>query len=522
MPIPGWGIFKNRVLGQAVGTAAGFAAADALTPPFRELIAEMEHLSGLNRRLSPADLAELVVRGVRAEGDAAGEAADQGINASRFHELFLLSGNPPGPETLLELWRRGAIAEGAVDRGIRQGRIRSEWLEALKVLREALLPLGTAAELAARGLLAEGKAARIAQGHGITGEDWAALERASRRPPPAGELLDLLNRGATSEAQVRQALTDLGMRPDWQQDYLELRKHLAPPGDLIRFAVREVYSPEVAQRFGQFEDFPPRFAQEAAKLGIDQELARNYWAAHWDLPAPGQGFQMFHRGIIDRPTLQLLLRALDVMPFWRDRLIQLAYRVPGRIDIRRMFRFGSIDRARLVRGYLDLGYKPEDAELLAVFAEREKMGAERDLSKGEVLGLYEQGALPRADAVSFLDAHGYDASEAELILKLADLRVARRQRDAVVAVVKSRYLDRELDQGEAISRLTTAGLAQEEQTRLLDLWTLEREQNPRHISEAQMRSAWKKKLVDEARYRQHLAQLGTPDDEAEILVKLYR
>jgi hypothetical protein len=230
---------------------------------------------------------------------------------------------------------------------------------------------------------------------------------------------------------------------------------------------------------------------------------------------------MYHRGIITRQDIADLLRVHDYVPYWRDRLIELSHRVPGRIDIRRLFVLGIIDRAELVAGYIRLGYAPEDARRLATAAQRMKMGAERDLTKGEIVGLYEGGAMSRDDAIGQLDAMGYDAQEADQILDLADARRARKRRDAVTAAVRARFLDRELDASEARARLAAAGLPDHEVTFLLDLWTFQLAESPHHITEAQMRLAWQRELVDEARYRRHLAQLGYPEEEAGILVRLY-
>lgn len=525
MPLPGWGIFKNRVMGTMVGTAAGMAAADALSPAFRELVYEMERQL-TNRVLTPAQLAELVAVGLIGQDAGADAAAASGYDRDRFAQMVAIAGSGPGTDNLLQLRRRGAIDDDAVTRGLRQGGVRREWQGELRTLLERLLDPDTLAEASARGLTSGPAAQREADLNGISAARFELLERLAARPPTTGELLDLVNRGDVDEGRARRALRDAGVREEWVDELLRLRFHLAPPTDLVRFAVREAYTPEIVQRFRLDEDLPARFVTEAARLGIDPELARLYWRAHWDLPSPTQGFEMFHRAIIDRATLQLLLRALDVMPFWRDRLIELAYRVPGRIDLRRMFRFDVIDRGRLVRGYLDLGYSPEVAAELARFAQREKLEPERDLTKSELVGLYEESALERAPAVEALRGLGYDEREAGLILGLADARRARRLRAQLIRVVRGRYLRRALEEDEARRRLTAAGVPAPEQEQNLELWRLEREQEEpesvRHVSEAQMRAAWRRGQVSESRYRAHLQALRLPLDEQDILVQLYR
>ncbi|GAH07016.1 unnamed protein product, partial [marine sediment metagenome] len=75
-----------------------------------------------------------------------------------------------------------------------------------------------------------------------------------------------------------------------------------------------------------YEDYPKPLETWAAKKGLSKEWSQRYWAAHWSLPSASQGFEMLHRGIINQSDLNMLLRALDVMPFWREKLTGIAYR----------------------------------------------------------------------------------------------------------------------------------------------------------------------------------------------------
>lgn len=518
---PGWQLLRNRVLGNVLGFAAGSAAASAFTPAFRDITAEMERALGLTRRLTPEELATMVVYGVRSAEAGAEEAKDWGLDTHRFEQLVRITGNPPGLMDLLDLWNRGAIAEADVERGIRTGRIRTEWIDELKVLRDRLLTAAELGEAEARGLAGGIDLEREARAGGISAERFALLSRVAGRPPAVGQLIELLQRGKMNEGAVRQAFADLGIRSEYHADLLELQHYLLPPSDVIRLAVHEVYTPRLRQKYRLDEELPPELVSKAHLLGIAAVDAADLWAGHWQPPSAEQGFAMFHRGIIDRGDVADLLRVHDYVPYWRDRLIDLSYRVPGRIDIRRLFRLGSIDREELVRGYHRLGYSPADAQRLATSAQREKMAPERDLTKAEIVALYEAGAMPRQEALGQLGSMGYDEHETGQILDLADARRARRRRDAVTAAVKARFLDRELDSSEARSRLAAAQLPDDEITFLLDLWAFALAENPHHITEAQMRAAWLKGVVDEARYRRHLEQLGYPGDEADILVQLY-
>jgi hypothetical protein len=511
---------KNRVLGNIIGFGAGAAAAQAFEPPLRDVAAEMESRFQ-SRRLTPDDLAELQQRAEISMEAGAAEAAESGVNARRFELLTRIHGQSLGPMELLAALRRGIIDEARFDRGIAQGTIRREWADVLRGLANELLTPSMVAEAEARGLAGGFDTGAEARRNALTRARFELLTRLAGHPPPIGELLDLLNRGRMNESQVRRAMRDAGMRNEYVDDVLELRRVLVPVQDLVRFAVREVYTPEVRRRFRLDEDFPARFATEAARHGLARSDAQDYWAAHWDLPSPEQGFRMLHRGIIERPDLELLLRSLDVMPFWRGRLIDLAFAVPGRIDLRRMFEHGVIDEARVQRGYLDLGYTPEVAQTLTRFAIELAAEPEKNLAKGEIVALYQAREITREDAAIMLQGLGYKPEGAEFVLDIADAKEARAFRNQVVAVVRRRFVDREIDTTAAIARLDEIGMPAEARERLLDLWQFEVAENPRHITEAQMRAAWKRGIVDEGRYRLHLGQLGYPPDEAQILVELY-
>jgi len=152
----------------------------------------------------------------------------------------------------------------------------------------------------------------------------------------------------------------------WSETKIEALKFLTEiiPGvsDLIRMSVREAFSPEIAEKFGQYQDPPVAVYPWAEKLGLSKEWVNRYWAAHWELPSAGQGFELLHRGIIDDDTLNMLLRALDVMPYWREKLIAMSWEMPTRVDVRRFWEYGTIDEKRLREVYTAIGYHGKDLD----------------------------------------------------------------------------------------------------------------------------------------------------------------
>lgn len=273
-------------------------------------------------------------------------------------------------------------------------------------------------------------------------------------------------REAIDDGVMEDALFQQGYSAGWRGVYAEMVRIIPPVQDLITMAVREAFTPDIAATFGQYDDFPEAFADWARKQGLSHEWAERYWAAHWSLPSAEQGFEMLHRGVIQPDELSKLLRALDVMPFWRDKLTQIAYYPYTRVDIRRMHKVGILDDAAVLKAHKDLGYDQEHAQNLTDFVIKlnSKKPAEDDaelgkLTRGTILGFYRDGLLARERAHQLLVTAGATSEGAELYLEDVDLDVERTNRGQEVTLAVDMFTAGILTFEEATDRLNQLGLA---------------------------------------------------------------
>ena len=197
--------------------------------------------------------------------------------------------------------------------------------------------------------------------------------------------------------------------------------------DLVLMAVREVFTPEIADKFGLFEDYPPAFAENAAKIGLSDEWSRNFWAAHWTLPSIMQGFTMMHRRVISQADLQMLLKAQDIMPFWRDKLVDISFNPLTRVDVRRMHDTGVLNRRQVFDAYLDVGFNQENAERMTEFTIRYNAddiegsgGKLKELTRSVIQSAYKKGVISHVDALARLQELGYGIPDSQLLLDLLD------------------------------------------------------------------------------------------------------
>lgn len=339
----------------------------------------------------------------------------------------------------------------------------------------------------------------------------------TRQRPGTLDIIDYWRRELITDGVATNRLRDLG----WSQDDVNLIKESAfpPPGvqDLIRMAVREVFSPEIAEQFGQFEGQPPKYTEWAKKIGLSEEWARNFWAAHWILPSVQQGFEMLHRSVIGPDDLERLFVALDVMPFWRQPLKDISFRPFTRVDVRRMFALGVLDRPGVLRSYLDLGFAPDKAENMTEFTVRwvestrkVEKDRERDLTKGDIIGLFNDGLLNDGQAKFQLERMGFDANEAELLIQREVVQELRQDRKADIRLVVDQAKIKVLTFSEAQDRLNGLDLTRREMERALVEVSRSTTERIRLPSKSDLDS-WKElDLLSLDQYETELDNLGFP------------
>jgi len=283
-------------------------------------------------------------------------------------------------------------------------------------------------------------------------------------------------------------------------------------GDIVRMAVREAWNDATASKFGYDEDFPPEFGEWLGKLGYSADWAVRYWRAHWDLPSPGMGFEMFQRGIIDQSTLNVLLRALDIPRFWRDKLVKLAYNTITRVDVRRMWRSGHItDIGELIRRYRDVGYSPEDAVDLAEWTIAEYTQKERNASKTDILKAYELGRVGRDEALDMLESINYQRWLAEVWLANVDNKKINAVINEELGYLRALFVAGEIKEADVNARLAQYGIPAAEVERYLQVWRIRREAKARIPTKSDIHDFFVRNIIDESEYRAALAKQNYSD-----------
>jgi hypothetical protein len=366
-----------------------------------------------------------------------------------------------------------------------------------------------------RGNASQEKVLESIRAGGFTAEDAVLMIKNSENVPPPGDLIAFWLRGLIGDQTLNEALNVQGYRDEWAQRIKDASMIIPPVQDLITMAVREVFSPAVASRFGQFQDFPEAFGQWSEQLGLSTEWAERYWAAHWALPSATQGFEMVHREAIQESDLDLLLKALDVMPFWREPLKKITYNVLTRVDIRRMHQLGVLSEEDVRRAHRHLGYDERNAGLLTEFVLKLNKGKTAEdetelgkLTRASILGFYSDGLLTRQRAHELLVALNITPEAAELYLASEDLSSHRSERKAEAEHIVELAKVGSLTFQQANDRLNQLGLETLEVERALTKLIRAQEQKTKLPSQDDGEKFYVQGIVSKDDYQDLLERLG--------------
>lgn len=277
-----------------------------------------------------------------------------------------------------------------------------------------------------------------------------------------------------TEAPESEKLWDDLRDQGWTEDRIKAAKRLAfllpSPSDLVTWAAKEVFEPEMIEKYGLLDEVELLKRDLFYKVGMSDEMIDNYWKAHWVHPEFRTVVEMLRRTDFTEEDMYEWFRLVEIPPYWRDKLIAISYAVPTRVDVRRFWDMRTIDEARLREIYEWQGYHGKDLEdyilwtkvyvafpdLIARYkngwigeevvkdeliamgmlperveemwqtkfkkaAQIERVAPERDLTKTDITMAVKKKIMSRAEAIPMLERLGYDTLEAGYII---DARVA--------------------------------------------------------------------------------------------------
>lgn len=399
-----------------IGLSGPPAAAAGL---IQRLQAESLHKWG-DVPLTPAEAATGVVKGWLSEGEGGAQAKLAGVHDENFRAMVAITGNPPGPETLLTMLNRVIIDEARFRQGIKQGLIREEWADEILALRFAPISVPEAIAAEVEGHIDSGMAKSFMFSNGISEEWHDILYETAGRPPGIQELLELLNRGEVGESDVVQAIRESDIKNKYTDAILKMRRRLMPERTVVSGVRQGVLTHDQGiERLRMLgfnaEDAAALVAEaKTTKMAKHRELAESMVVAGYEdgmIPI-GEAGTMLEKLGYDNAEVHMILQLADHRR--EDR-----FRQAGVARIHSLFVSHHIDNSKASNALDSLGVHPTmRADLLKLWDLERSANVPR-LTVAEQQGLWKRGALTDAEFVRRMETYGYTPEDAQDLLILA-------------------------------------------------------------------------------------------------------
>lgn len=420
-------------LAQQLEWQVGQPIAQALLAPMLSELTQKINARNPVEPLSPADLADLVVRSFLDAGEAAGVAARSGVNAADFALMVKLAADAPDTTMLVEAYRRKIIPRdaGAADgvglvQGIAQGRLDPKWTGMIEALGDVPIGVADAVDGVVEGQISFEQGAQFAYQNGVSAQNFQHLVDIRGNPPTPTQLMEMVRRGV------------IGL-------------HGRGP-DVLSF-----------------------------EQGISEGATKNKWTAAFE---------------------------------------QIMTTVPPARTVVAMLHNGSITSAQALTWFRQEGLSEEAAAAYLKDASHTKTAAARTLVKGDVLKLYADKLVPRAEALAMLGNLGYDEHDAQFELAIQDFHAEVQLRALAVSKVRTMYLGRKISKHEAVNAMNELGMPPDERDAQLKLWDLERGLNLKILTVAEITSAYEYGIMDAGTAIRELVAYGYTDYDAWVILSV--
>lgn len=367
---------------------------------------------------SPADLADMVVRGIKTEREGATVAHESGVTAADFHDLTLLTGQPPGLQQLLEGYRRGFIDRATLEKGIRESRYRNEWIPLLEQLRFSPMSVADAVNAVVQNHLTPAQGEAISQLNGLEPGQFSVLLETAGEPLSRTEMEELYNRGIVTQEQVNQALRESRVKNKYIDLAFQLHRRVMP-----------IFTLQRALRFGGIGHAEAvKTAMESGYSKDDAEIIVNAGSAEKLQPYRTRIVSAvetaYEDNTIPKDEAMKLIEGMGFEASEADFVLQSA-------DFRRAARIvtqvANAVRSKYVSRHIGRGQASNDLDAIGIPApQRDYMlslwdieldANVRHLTEAQVVKAVHKQLITETDGVTRLAAMGYSPDDAVLLIK---------------------------------------------------------------------------------------------------------
>jgi hypothetical protein len=469
--------------------------------------------------ITPADAALALLRGTIGEGEARTIAAHNGLDPYQFGILVNNTGEPLGLEQLAQALRRGFIDRERFAEGLRQSRVRDDWIGS--VLDLAYQPVATADAIDAwqRGHVDQDQAVAIATQNGTEADQVGILLANAGNPLALEQLLEAYRRKFIDRATLVKGIRQGRTRDDWIGTAEQLAHSPMSTADAVDAAIQTWLTPDQARTIAEENGLQPGQFEILLKTA-GEPLARTELQ------------QLYNRGKISLDTYKQGLRESRLKDKYVNDAVELHIREPEPREIITAITDGVITRPRGLELLRQQGYTAEVAEMLVAEGEVHATGPHRQLVTQQVSILYADRLIDDQQATGYLLQLHYTRAAAAMLLQLADYTREHKILNSGIGVIRSHYLAHRISDTVARADLLALRLPSASVDLYMKTWSLDRLASPKQLTEAQIVKAAKNHLFvpkgeltdpewdtrNEEAGHERLIQLGYSGGDATLLL----
>lgn len=359
--------------------------------------------------------------------------------------------------------------------------------------------------------------------------EQAKVRESMRTRPGVSDLNTLRRRKIITQQQYEAAMRGIGVTVNAERDHMfALSEQVPTMQDIIRFMVRDTDDEVNIDWTESDATFVQKFQKQLRKWaedqGIPEVVAKYAWRAHWVIPSPTQLFEMFHRlgrdanGDPDIRFLQRIKGALqqqDILPFWVDKFLDISYRLPTRVDVRRAYRIGVLSKQQVKEQYIKSGYDRVTSEALTEFTAIE---ADMSISKSPWVSQFAKGELTEDELRDKLKDEGAIITGIDRAVDRGRLLMKANRRKKCLAAIRRRVFLGEIDKPQAVALALQHVNDQQSADELATTWFCEREAASRELTLRQLLQLYKEMVITADDLFNRLVRLRYSANDASVIV----
>lgn len=376
--------------------------------------------------LTAAQIATAYVKHVETGIDLDNQRALNGIIPSHMDLLTEITGNPPGPEALVDQWRRKLITDEQLVRGIHQGYMKDEWVQFYRNLQYVPISTAEAVQAAVQSHMPYDDALIVANNNGISGPDFDILYETAGNPPGPETTLTMWNRGIFTEGEAVQALRESRLKDKYIEPFMRLARRRIPARTISTLvghgALTTARAAAMLKELGYSDDDSTALLDSATKvkaaphhqlaagtikeLYVDRLIPRDVAIA--DLALAGY----------DEPTATALLQLADAQQVHKMQSAAIT-------KVRTIYVAHHMDETQARADLAMLGVAHDQIEPTIQLWTLEREANIRTLTEAQLRAAAKKGVITVDEYVARLVHEGYRQDDAVILAQTYDLTAPR-------------------------------------------------------------------------------------------------